>query len=217
MRKPFVIGVAGGSGSGKTTVARNILQRTGLRHVAHLLHDHYYHDLAHLTFDERARVNFDHPDSLDNELFREHLQALAENRPVACPVYDFKTHRRTGETTRIDPRPVILVEGILIFADPALRAMMDLRIFVDTEADLRVLRRVQRDVAERGRTLESVIDQYLGSVRPMHNEFVAPSKKHANIVLPEGGMNQMAIDVLIAKVDSILKRHTAPLTGGPNA
>lgn len=217
MRKPFVIGVAGGSGSGKTTVARNILERTGPRHVAHLLHDHYYHDLEHLTFEERARVNFDHPDSLDNALFREHLEALLENRSVQRPVYDFKTHRRTGETVQLDPRPVILVEGILIFADPALRALMDLRIFVDTEADLRVLRRLQRDVAERGRNLESVMDQYLNSVRPMHLEFVAPSKKHANIVLPEGGMNQMAIEVLTAKVDSILKRHTAPLSGGTNA
>ncbi|MEB3285236.1 MAG: uridine kinase [Candidatus Sericytochromatia bacterium] len=211
MRKPFVIGVAGGSGSGKTTVARKILERATPVHIAHLLHDHYYHDLAHLTFEQRSHVNFDHPSSLDNELFKEHLVSLIERRPVQCPLYDFKTHRRTGETFTIDPRPVILVEGILIFADPSLRALMDLRIFVDTDADLRVLRRIQRDVSERGRTLDSVIEQYLESVRPMHNEFVAPSKKHANIVLPEGGMNQMAIDVLTAKVDSILKRQTAPL------
>ncbi|MEB3198078.1 MAG: uridine kinase [Candidatus Sericytochromatia bacterium] len=211
MRKPFVIGVAGGSGSGKTTVARNILERAGTTHVAHLLHDNYYHDLAHLSFEERSQVNFDHPDSLDNDLFIEHLKALLERRTIAAPKYDFKTHRRTEETVAIEPRPVILVEGILIFADPALRALMDLRIFVDTDADLRVLRRIKRDVAERGRHLETVIDQYLNSVRPMHNEFVAPSKKHANIVLPEGGMNQMAIEVLIAKVDSILKRQTAPL------
>ena len=211
VRKPFVIGVAGGSGSGKTTVARNILERAGRDHVAHLLHDHYYFDLAHLTLEERAKVNFDHPSSLDNALFREHLRQLSEGRPVACPVYDFKTHRRTEETFTIAPRPVVLVEGILIFADPELRDLMDLKVFVDTDADLRVLRRIGRDVAERGRTLESVVDQYLESVRPMHNEFVAPSKKFANIVLPEGGMNQMAVDVLIAKVDSILKRQTAPL------
>lgn len=214
VRKPFVIGVAGGSGSGKTTVARNILERAGTAHVAHLLHDHYYFDLAHLSLEERARVNFDHPDSLDNALYREHLKSLINREPVACPVYDFKTHRRTPETFTIMPRPVVLVEGILIFSDPELRAMMDLRVFVDTDADLRVLRRIKRDVAERGRTLESVVEQYLDSVRPMHNEFVAPSKAHANIVLPEGGMNQMAIDVLIAKVDSILKRQTAPLKGG---
>ena len=211
MRKPFVIGVAGGSGSGKTTVAANILERAGRAHVAHLLHDHYYFDLAHLTFEERTRVNFDHPDSLDNALFRDHLAALVARQDVECPVYDFKTHRRTEETFTIPARPVVLVEGILIFADPKLRAMMDLRVFVDTDADLRVLRRIKRDVAERGRTLESVVEQYLESVRPMHNEFVAPSKKFANIVLPEGGMNEMAIDVLIAKVDSILKRQTAPL------
>lgn len=210
VRKPFVIGVAGGSGSGKTTVARNILERSRDQ-VAHLLHDHYYFDLAHMTFEERTKVNFDHPASLDNALFREHLKQLVEGKPVECPVYDFKTHRRTAETFTIAPRPVVLVEGILIFADPALRDLMDLKVFVDTDADLRVLRRIGRDVAERGRTLESVVDQYLESVRPMHNEFVAPSKKFANIVLPEGGMNQMAVDVLIAKVDSILKRQTAPL------
>lgn len=211
MRKPFVIGVAGGSGSGKTTVARNVLELVGRDRVAHLLHDHYYRDLAHLSLEERSKVNFDHPDSLDNELFAQHLEDLVAGRPVECPVYDFKTHRRTPETTSIFPRQVILVEGILIFADPRLRNMMDLRVFVDTDADLRVLRRIERDVAERGRTLDSVIVQYLDTVRPMHNEFVAPSKKYANLVIPEGGMNQVAIDVLITKVESMLKPHTGPL------
>lgn len=213
MRKPFVIGVAGGSGSGKTTVARNILEIAGRDRVAHLLHDHYYFDLAHLGLEERARVNFDHPDSLDNGLFAEHLAQLIDHRPVECPVYDFKTHRRTPETTTIFPRQVILVEGILIFSDPVLRNLMDLRVFVDTDADLRVLRRIERDVAERGRTLDSVITQYLDTVRPMHMEFVAPSKKYANLVIPEGGMNQVAIDILITKVESVLKRpaQTGPL------
>ena len=213
MPKPFVIGVAGGSGSGKTTVARNVLEFGGRGHVAHLLHDHYYKDLAHLSLEERAKVNFDHPDSLDNDLFQAHLRQLIAGQPVECPHYDFKTHRRTGETFTILPRPVVLVEGILIFADAELRELMDLRVFVDTDADLRVLRRIQRDVAERGRTIESVIDQYLNTVRPMHMEFVAPSKNFANIVIPEGGMNQVAIDILITKVQSVLKRAGVIATG----
>lgn len=212
-KRPFVIGVAGGSGSGKTTVARNILEIAGRERVAHLLHDHYYKDLAQLSFDERAKVNFDHPDSLDNELFIQHLEALREWRPVECPLYDFKTHRRVDETVTIMPRQVVLVEGILIFADPRLRDLMDLRVFVDTDSDLRILRRIQRDVAERGRTIESVMQQYLETVRPMYNEFVAPSKKFANIVIPEGGMDQVAIDVLITKVESVIKQAnpTQPL------
>jgi uridine kinase len=210
--KPFVIGVAGGSGSGKTTVARKILDIVGRDRVAHMLHDHYYHDLGHLSLEERARVNFDHPDSLDNALFRVHLQQLIEQRPVDCPEYDFKNHRRLPQRVSIFPRQVILVEGILIFADPSLRQLMDLRVFVDTDADLRVLRRIQRDVEERGRTVQSVIGQYLTTVRPMHNEFVAPSKKFANLVIPEGGMNEVAIDILTTKVEAMLRRsNTQPL------
>ncbi|MFN3430478.1 MAG: uridine kinase [Candidatus Sericytochromatia bacterium] len=214
-KKPFVIGVCGGSGSGKTTVARNILEIVGRDRVAHLLHDHYYRDLGDLTHEERSKVNFDHPDSLDNALFKQHLRLLSNYQPVECPVYDFKTHRRTEETFSIFPRQVVVVEGILIFADAELRSMMDLRVFVDTDADLRVLRRINRDVAERGRTLDSVIQQYLDTVRPMHNEFVAPGKKYANLVLPEGGMNEVAIDILITKVESVLKQAipTQPLKG----
>lgn len=216
-KKPFVIGVAGGSGSGKTTVARELLEIAGRERVAHLLHDHYYKDLAELSFEERAQVNFDHPESLDNELFAEHLRKLIAFQPVECPLYDFKNHRRCDETLTILPRQVILVEGILIFADPVLRNLMDLRVFVDTDADLRVMRRLQRDVSERGRTVDSVIEQYLKTVRPMHNEFVAPSKKYANLVLPEGGMNQVAIDVLISKIQAVLKAAspTQPLQSQP--
>jgi uridine kinase len=213
VRKPFVIGVAGGSGSGKTTVARKILELVGRDRVVHLLHDHYYNDLTGLSPAEKALANFDHPDSLDNDLFAEHLRQLVNYKPIECPVYDFKTHSRSSEVTIIPPRQVILVEGILIFVDPALRALMDLRVFVDTDADLRVLRRLKRDVEERGRTLDSVMQQYLETVRPMHNEFVAPTKKYANLVLPEGGMNEVAIDILTTKVESLLKRAipTQPL------
>lgn len=215
-RKPFIIGVAGGSGSGKTTVASKILDAAGRDRVAHLQHDHYYKDLEHLSWEERAKVNFDHPASLDQELFLHHLSELSAGRGVDAPTYDFKAHRRLAQTQRIEAQPVVLVEGILIFADARLRALMDLRVFVDTDADLRVLRRIQRDVNERGRTIDSVIGQYLNTVRPMHMEFVAPSVQHANLVVPEGGLNQVAIDVLLSKVEAMLRRQTAPLPLLPN-
>lgn len=204
-RKPITIGVAGGTGSGKTTVALKILEKVGFDHVAYVPHDAYYRDASDLPPEERAQLNFDHPDSLDNDLLITHLKQLQAYQPVEIPVYDFKTHRRTSETRHIEPQPVILVEGILIFADKRLRDLMDVKIFVDTDADIRFIRRLQRDVAERGRTPESVINQYLRTVRPMHLEFVEPSKRYADVIIPEGGFNEVAIEMVAARIRALLE------------
>lgn len=198
--KPFVIGIAGGTGSGKTTVARRIYDSLHLDSAVFLDHDSYYRELDHLPMEERRRVNFDHPDSLDNDLLVEHLQRLLEREPIDKPVYDFAAHTRAGTTVRIEPRDVILVEGILIFVDPRLRDLFDLKIFVDTEADVRFIRRMRRDLELRGRTVESVIEQYLGTVRPMHFEFVEPSKRYADVIIPRGGNNTPGIEVIAARV-----------------
>jgi len=211
MRKPLIIGVAGGTGSGKSTVARNILDLAGAGQVAHLCHDNYYFDHSNLTLEERSKVNYDHPDSLDNALFVEHLRALQKGQSIECPVYDFKTHARLSKTVTIMPHRVILVEGILIFASPEIRRLLDIRVFVDTDADIRFIRRLSRDINDRGRSPQAVIDQYLATVRPMHMEFVEPSKKYANIVVPEGGMNDVAIDILNTKIQSVLRKATGQL------
>jgi uridine kinase len=197
---PFVIGIAGGTGSGKTTVARRLYESLQLDSAVFLDQDSYYRDLGHLSLDERKQVNFDHPDSLDNVLLAEQLRALVERRAIDKPVYDFAAHTRTGETTRVQPRDVVLVEGILLFADEALRDLFDLKIFVDTDADVRFIRRLARDLELRGRTVESVIDQYLTTVRPMHFEFVEPSKRYADIILPRGGQNRAGIEVIAARI-----------------
>jgi uridine kinase len=202
-RTPLVIGLAGGTGSGKTTVANVIRERVGA-HIAYLPHDAYYKDLTDLPPAQRALVNFDHPDSLDTALLVQHIRELKACRPVRLPIYDFKTHARTAETLLIQPQPVIIVEGILIFAEPALRQTFDVKIFVDTDADLRFIRRLQRDIAERGRTTESVIRQYLDTVRPMHLEFVEPSKRYADLIIPEGGFNTVALDLLVARIQALL-------------
>lgn len=212
MRKPLTIGVAGGTGSGKSTVARNILELAGADHVAYLCHDSYYFDHSDLSPEERAKVNYDHPDSLDNALFSEHIRMLQKGFPVETPTYNFSTHARAAETRTIMPRRVILVEGILIFASPEIRRLLDIRVFVDTDADIRFIRRLSRDITERGRSPQSVIDQYLATVRPMHMEFVEPSKKYANIVVPEGGMNEVAIDILNSKIQSVLSKATGQLS-----
>jgi uridine kinase len=211
LKRPLTIGVAGGSGSGKTTVARNILDLAGPDNVAHLCHDAYYLDLAHLPFEERVKINYDHPSSLDNALFVEHLRALQRKSDVESPIYDFATHTRKAVSHTIEPRRVILVEGILILAMPEIRRLLDIRVFVDTDPDIRFIRRLERDINARGRSPKSVIDQYLATVRPMHVEFVEPSKKYANVVVPEGGMNDVAIDILHAKIQSVLKKATGPL------
>jgi uridine kinase len=201
---PLVIGVAGGSGSGKTTVMNAILERVGHERVAVLPHDAYYRDLSHLPLEERAHVNFDHPDAFDNALYLAHLDDLANRQPVAVPTYDFATYARLPEVLVVPPQPVVLLEGILIFADAQLRARMGIKIFVDAESDLRIIRRIQRDTRSRGRTVESVIEQYLKTVRPMHLEFVEPSKRYADIIIPNGGLNAIAIDMVVAKIERML-------------
>lgn len=201
---PVTIGVAGGTGSGKTTVVQQIVKRVGEHRITFIQHDSYYRDLAQMPRSIRDHINFDHPDSLETDLLIQHLTQLRQGQAIEQPVYDFRTHSRTGATRRIEPRPVILVEGILIFADKVLRDLIDIKIFVDTDADLRFIRRVTRDIAERGRTLESVVDQYLSTVRPMHLEFVEPSKRYADLIIPEGGFNVVALDVVIARIESML-------------
>ena len=203
-KKPIIIGVAGGTGSGKTTVACEILQRVGKDQIAYIQHDSYYRDLSHLTPEERAQVNFDHPDALETELLIEHLRTLLAGHPIEVPVYDFTVHARTRETHRLTPHPIVLIEGILIFVERTLREMMDVRIFVDTDADIRFIRRLKRDIEERGRTLDSVITQYLKTVRPMHLEFVEPSKRHADIIIPEGGFNVVALDMIVARIKAMI-------------
>jgi len=200
---PIVIGVAGGSGSGKTTVVRRIVDALGDARVTVLEHDRYYRDRNDLRLEERAALNYDHPDSLETDLMVAHVNALRAGRNVEVPVYDFARHARTAETETVVPGRAIIVEGILIYTDAALRALMDVKVFVDTDDDTRFIRRLQRDIAERGRTVQSVIDQYLGTVKPMHLEFVEPSKRYADIIVPLGGHNTVAIDMLLTLIRSL--------------
>lgn len=201
---PVVIGIAGGTGSGKTTVADVILERAGAENIALLPHDAYYKDLSDLPKTQRDLVNFDHPDSLESSLMESHILSLQAWQPVEIPVYDFSTHSRTEQTIRIEPQPVVLVEGILLFAEPSLRRLFDVKIFVDTPADIRFIRRLQRDMMERGRTLESVIHQYETTVRPMHLKFVEPSKRYADVIIPEGGLNTVAMDMVVSRIEALL-------------
>ena len=202
--QPLIIGIAGGTGSGKTTVSNAIMERVGRERIAWLQQDQYYRDQTDKPFEERTRVNYDHPDSLETELMVEHLKRLKAGEAVETPVYDFAADTRTRETLRVEPRAVILVEGILIFADPELRRLFDVKIFVDADADLRLIRRLHRDMAERGRSFESVIRQYQETVRPMHLEFVEPSKRYADIIVPEGGFNRVALDMIVSRVEALL-------------
>ncbi|MCK4800675.1 MAG: uridine kinase [Anaerolineales bacterium] len=201
----LVIGIAGGTGSGKTTIANYILETVGHEKIAFLPHDAYYRDLSDLSREERAQVNFDHPSSLDTELLIEHVQNLRKGDTIQLPSYDFKTHTRTQATIPIKSQPIILIEGILIFAEPELRKLFDLKIYVDTDADIRFIRRLKRDIDERGRTTQSVINQYLDTVRPMHLEFVEPSKRYASVIIPEGGYNHVALDLIVARIESMLQ------------
>lgn len=199
MSNIIVIGIAGGSGSGKTTLMRNLIERFG-DDVTVLSHDNYYRPYEELSIEERRRVNFDHPDAFETEMMNEHLRELKEGRAIDCPIYDYTTYSRSKETTRIEPRKVILVEGILIFENKELCSQMDIKIFVDTDADVRLIRRIKRDVAKRGRSLESVLNQYLSSVKPMHEQFVEPSKKNADLVVLEGGQNLVALEMIIDRI-----------------
>jgi uridine kinase len=206
--RPVVIGVGGGTGSGKTTVADAILARVGRERVALIAHDAYYRDLSHLPFEERVKTNFDHPDSLETELLVAHLDGLCAGRAAEVPVYDFSTHTRTDKTRRVAPRPVVMVEGILVFVERALRERFDIKVYVDADADLRFIRRLQRDIAERGRTMESVIAQYLETVRLMHLEFVEPSKRYADVIIPRGGFNEVAVDMVATRVMAMIEQNT---------
>lgn len=203
-QRSFIIGICGGTGSGKTTITDRLSQALSDGGVAVLQQDHYYKDLSHLSHEERAQCNFDHPSSLDTALFVEHVRCLRDGRAIERPLYDFTQHRRLPEKVRVESRPAILVEGILIFENALLRDLMDVKIFVDTDADIRFIRRLARDIRERGRTVESVIEQYQQTVRPMHLEFVEPSKRYADIIIPEGGHNEAGVDLIIQKVRSLL-------------
>lgn len=206
MITPLVIGVAGGSGSGKTTVSEGIQRMVGPAHFAYLQHDSYYRDQGHLAPAARLLINYDHPDSLETQLLIDHIQQLRQGQAVATPRYDFANYTRRPETHLVQPAAIILVEGILIFVERALRELMDIRIYVDTDADLRFIRRLQRDVQERGRALSSVVEQYLTTVRPMHLDFVEPSKRHADIILPRGGENRIAMEMIVSRIQRALQQ-----------
>lgn len=196
----MIIGICGGTGSGKTTIANRILESVSADEVVFIQQDLYYRNLKDMPLDYRNAANFDHPDSLDNELLINHLKKLNTGEPVELPIYDFRTHTRLSDTTPIEARPIVIVEGILIFAVPRLLEQMDIKVFVDTPDDIRFIRRLRRDIAERGRTLDSVIEQYMAAVRPMHNQFIEPSKRHADVIIPEGGHNLVSIDLISGKI-----------------
>lgn len=206
-QKAILIGVAGGTGSGKTSVARTLAQHFGKNEVALIEQDSYYNDLAHLPMEKRALVNFDHPNSIDFALLRDDLIKLTHGQAITVPIYDYNTHTRSQENLHFESHHIIILEGILALFDEALRAMMDIKIFVDTADDIRIIRRIQRDLTKRGRTLESIIQQYYNTVRPMHIQFVEPTKRYADIIIPEGGHNKVAIDILKTKIGSILEQR----------
>ncbi|MEP7010988.1 MAG: uridine kinase [Acidobacteriota bacterium] len=202
--QPRVLGVAGGTGSGKTTVVRSILDAVGRDRIALIEQDNYYRDVDWTTDSSLLHHNFDHPAAIDNELLVEHVRELRAGRAVEVPIYDFVRHRRTDRTRVVEPRPVVLLEGILIFVEPSLRAIQDFKVYVDTDADIRLIRRLTRDLDERGRTVEDVLRQYQETVRPMHLEFVEPSKRWADIIIPEGGENRVALEMVVARVEQLL-------------
>lgn len=204
MNRPILIGISGGTGSGKSTVAKAIFKSQSEKNIAIIQQDSYYKDQTHLSFEERVKTNYDHPLAFDTDLLIEHLNLLLQNKTILKPIYDFERHTRKKQTEAVEPKDIIILEGIMLFDDISLRNMLDIKIFVDTDADVRIIRRIVRDINERGRTLDSVIEQYLTTVRPAHLQFVEPNKKYADIIIPEGGFNQVAIDIMVAKIQSIV-------------
>lgn len=211
MNKPFIIGVAGGSGSGKTTVTRQVLAEIGPEMVSVVIQDYYYCDQSHLSMQERLKTNYDHPRAFDWPLLIEQVEALRNGHAIEMPVYDFSCHTRSSQTITVRPAPVIVIEGLFPLYDATLREMMSLKIFVDTDSDVRFIRRLQRDIAERGRTTDNVIEQYLATVRPMHNLFIEPTKHHADVILPHGA-NDPAVDIITTKVASLIREHEQVFT-----
>ena len=209
----MIIGISGGTGSGKTTVANRILESVSASEVVFIQQDSYYRNLTDLPLDYRQVANFDHPDALDNDLLVNHIKKLKAGEAFDLPLYDFKTHTRMNETRRIEPKPIVIVEGILIFADARLLDQMDIKVFVDTPDDIRFIRRLRRDLAERGRTVDSVIEQYIATVRPMHMQFVEPSKRYADVIIPEGGHNLVSIDLISGKIRERLAREVTQVGG----
>ncbi|MDQ1001409.1 uridine kinase [Neobacillus niacini] len=208
MRKPVVIGVAGGSGSGKTSVTKAIYESFKGHSITMIQQDFYYKDQSDLPFEERLKTNYDHPLAFDNHLLIEHIEKLLRYEPIEKPVYDYSLHTRSKEVIEVEPKDVIILEGILVLEDERLRKLMDIKLFVDTDADIRIIRRMSRDIKERGRTLDSVIEQYTNVVRPMHNQFIEPTKRYADVIIPEGGQNHVAIDLMVTKIQTILEQKS---------
>jgi uridine kinase len=208
MRKPVVIGVAGGSGSGKTSVTKAIYESFKGHSITMIQQDYYYKDQSDLPFEERLKTNYDHPLAFDNDLLITHIEKLLRYEPIEKPVYDYSLHTRSKEVIEVEPKDVIILEGILVLEDERLRNLMDIKLYVDTDADIRIIRRMSRDIKERGRTLDSVIEQYTNVVRPMHNQFIEPTKRYADVIIPEGGQNHVAIDLMVTKIQTILEQKS---------
>ena len=207
MKRPILIGITGGTGSGKSTIAREIYKKFGDQCIAMIEQDSYYKDQSHLSFDERIKTNYDHPDAFDTALIVEHLNMLLSQKAIEKPIYDFQAHNRKVETIKLEPRDIVIVEGILILQEPDIRDLLNIKIYVDTDADVRIIRRLIRDINERGRTVDSVINQYLNVVRPMHLQFTEPTKRYADIIIPEGGHNKVAIDIIVANIKQFLQKE----------
>lgn len=207
MKRPIFIGITGGTGSGKSTIAKEIYRQFGEDCIAMIEQDSYYKDQSHLSMEDRVKTNYDHPNAFDNNLLVSHLESLLNGHSIQKPSYDFSIHNRIEDTTKVEQKEIVIVEGILILEDPRIRELLDIKIYVDTDADVRIIRRMVRDINERGRTMESVINQYLNVVKPMHNQFAEPTKKFADIIIPEGGHNKVAIDIIVAKIKEVLGKY----------